>query len=86
MEKAEQPSGHPATTTESEHKNTEVVDEKVLPAESKEVAPGIASEEEELEDENRYPKGIKLILISVALCLSVFCMALVRLFFSPSTI
>ncbi|KAE9965227.1 hypothetical protein BLS_007763 [Venturia inaequalis] len=72
MEKVEQPTGHPATTTESELNNTEVVDKKDQSAESREVAP----EGEESEDEIQYPKGLKLTLITIALCLSVFCMAL----------
>lgn len=80
MENAEQPTGHPAIATESEHKNNEVVHEKDRSAGSKEVALDAASDGEESEDESHYPKGFKLVLISVALCLSVFCMALVRTF------
>jgi type IV secretory pathway VirB10-like protein len=33
-------------------------------------------EEEEEDDETRYPKAMKLTLVTVALCLAVFCMAL----------
>ena len=33
-------------------------------------------EEEEEDDETRYPKAMKLTLITIALCLAVFCMAL----------
>jgi hypothetical protein len=38
------------------------------------------AEVDEEEDDYDYPKSYKLVLISVALCLSVFCMALVREF------
>ena len=34
--------------------------------------------DEEVEDEDEYPKAWRLAVISIALCLSVFCMALVR--------
>lgn len=78
MEKSEQPSGHPATLNDADNKNADF-DEKEQPAEGREVAPDGASQGEE-EDESHYPKGWKLGLISVALCLSVFCMALVRAF------
>lgn len=81
MEKAEQPAGHPAITAENEDKNNAVVNEKDQSVESREVTPVVASDGEELEDESQYPKGFKLVLISVALCLSVFCMALVRSYF-----
>jgi hypothetical protein len=37
-----------------------------------------AAEEDEDEDEEDYPKAWRLTVITVALCLSVFCMALVR--------
>lgn len=36
---------------------------------------------ENFEEESEYPSGIKLTVITVALCLSVFCMALVSLLF-----
>jgi hypothetical protein len=79
MEKPAQPAGHPATGIDSERKSVNDVDEKEQSAESREVAPDAASEGEE-ENEDHYPKSWKLGLISVALCLSVFCMALVRTF------
>lgn len=34
---------------------------------------------EKFEEEPEYPSGIKLTIITIALCVSVFCMALVRL-------
>lgn len=34
------------------------------------------SDEDEEEDESRYPKSLQLVLITIALCLAVFCMAL----------
>lgn len=46
------------------------------------VAAGVEEAKEqdsaEDEDESKYPKGIKLLLITIALSLSVFCIALVR--------
>ncbi|QDS67491.1 hypothetical protein FKW77_001319 [Venturia effusa] len=76
MEKTEQPTGHPAIATSRGNKDDEVVDKKEQAAESRDVAPEVALDGHESDDESHYPKGFKLALISVALCLSVFCMAL----------
>jgi hypothetical protein len=78
MEKPEQPSGHPATTIDAGRKEMNDIDEKEQSIENREVAAD-ASSPEEVDDESQYPKSWKLGLISVALCLSVFCMALVRI-------
>lgn len=81
MEKSEQPTGHPATIMDNDHKGDDM-GEKDQSSGSREVAPDAASSGEESEDETEYPKGFKLTLISIALCLSVFCMALVRFLLS----
>jgi hypothetical protein len=48
----------------------------VAPDQNKSVQPAekAAEQEEEVEDDTEYPSGMKLALISIALCLSVFCM------------
>jgi hypothetical protein len=84
MEKSERPNGHPAETKETEIAGSRASSPDVaLGPLGKEVA--MAEEEAKIEtgglpedeiDDNVYPVGWKLSLISIALCLSVFCMAL----------
>ncbi|KAL1588251.1 hypothetical protein WHR41_03095 [Cladosporium halotolerans] len=63
-----------ATSTLPESRSHSTEDEK--PAALKEQAAETTGEDEDEEDETEYPKSTQLILITVALCLSVFCMAL----------
>ncbi|KAK5112973.1 hypothetical protein LTR62_003795 [Meristemomyces frigidus] len=59
-----------ATEVRSHSRDSEIVGEKQL---EKDVT---AEEEEEEDDDVEYPAKLQLVLITIALCLSVFCMAL----------
>jgi hypothetical protein len=78
MEKSEVPAPQSYSTHPADLKRDaeDSVEEKS--PESAEIAREEASEEDEDDDDEDYPKSWKLGLISAALCLSVFCMALVR--------
>lgn len=74
----------PATTSTSKSPSREVSpqphpveDEKNVGEKTAQAAPGTASDDEDEDDNFVYPTAWKLGAISIALCLSVFCMALV---------
>jgi hypothetical protein len=72
----------PTTTSTAPESRSQSHDGEVTAAEKDPNVEGAAAkkqgeEEEEVEeDETEYPKSMQLALISIALCLSVFCMAL----------
>ena len=82
MDAPSQKSSAPPSVTDSK----DAVDTTAMPAEeiqeSKEKSADEASPQQE--DEDEYPKSWKLGFITTALCLSVFCMALVSFAFSHS--
>jgi EmrB/QacA subfamily drug resistance transporter len=70
----------PTATSTAPESRSQSHDGEVTAAEKDTNVEGAATkkqgEEEEEEDETEYPKSMQLALISIALCLSVFCMAL----------
>jgi len=75
---SELPSATPSVHSASKEKEAGVMETSEVTKEKEEVpADGEASSASE-EDETDYPKAWKLAAITIALCLSVFCMALVR--------
>lgn len=84
MEKSDRPTGHPADTKEvevgSRASSREIamggpLGQEVADAEEEAKIETGGTPENEIDD-NDYPNGFKLALITTALCLSVFCMAL----------
>lgn len=79
MEKSERPAGHPAeTATAGSRRSSSSAGglAKEIETTTEEAKVQTGGEAEEEIDDNEYPKSFKLALITIALCLSVFCMAL----------
>jgi hypothetical protein len=83
MDKSEvqPPQSHPANSypVDEKHEMGDTLDEKS--ADGIETTKKMDADDDDEDDDYDYPKSWKLGLISVALCLSVFCMALVRKLF-----